>query len=424
MFGNMNEGKKSASQQFAKAFGQDVTEPVVLGFSLDLGAIENPFGLTWRFLPGSYASDYFCGRMGFIAPYSPPATGDLEDFEHGANMGQHWCASLGNDVVGSYGSDTLGGSVSGCFQGILGSIFTTYSTIYILSSQVKKTFPLDAMIDAKNPFEYNGFIWFSALLSGELTPVIGYIPPIIYGNTNLGATEVAQRQVQYFSIEQLGVGGQVGLYKGNIVVATNKGLWTIVPGSDEMVYVLGQQLASWNLGINVSFGISHDLIVALDEGDLYVLSEEQQFFPNTRFDRVKSNGSNIVLSGAYDVAVSNGRGFESFQNLSAVGSLLVDTLGDVYVTEREVAEARTIVLETTMARFPRPFHLKEIIAPQGVLWIEVDTDRMGYRLHKSLVDERLWRAGMGGMQLKLRLGVSSLATLTPLVLKLAPRSAA
>lgn len=390
-----------------------------LEFGVDLGATTNDAGFSWSTLPGLHTPDWFVARDTFQAIDMSVATSwtQVATWEHKYAAIQGTTANYNGYLT------TLSAAATGCCVGILGGWFahnqnTHDSKVYNVNANGgTESWNVIGLQDLENLVEYNGFLFFKAFKYSVCGDVIGYKVPSIWSNPDR-----TSELFQYFSIEHLGSCGQVGVYKGQLVVATSSGVWEIKPRGEDGGYALGRKMHDWSLSIGATIAISHNFIVALDNGDLLVMGDG--IYPGTRFSEMHSNGKDILLAGATEVAVLNGDGWETFTGYTNLGGALVAS-SQAYSLERKLRTASTTVtLSTTTYLGPGRIGLQEVMCHPSVTGVVVTTDYGSYTLTQSANDVGRWFAGITGKTMKLDFSVPTGTRITPPILYLEPRSQA
>lgn len=371
--------------------------------------VNETFGaFAWRDLPGTHNRETFTASSWFRA-VSTGNAGQLANANFGSAHGGEICFTVGATGYRTTGSIALGADATGAHQSLLGSLFTTGTSLVIASgTEATKVFTPTGLTGLTKPCEINGFIFFTACLSG--LEVIAYLPPPLFvDDATMGATEQLARRVQHFTTEHLGTAARVGMFQGRPVVATTKGIWGIKALGDGQGYGIDAQIESWNLTPEVQFAITHDDVFALDQGTLLRKGASSELICGCGFTTLGSDGRIAVLSepgGRF--AVSNGADFEEFggdQRTMVIGTLLLKD-GAVLTTDRVAwTDAASVWLTTAWANFPNQIAIEALFLDPGVRRARVLTESGSYDLMRSEVAPAMWRAGWSGTRLKLMIEV-------------------
>jgi hypothetical protein len=405
-------------------------------FKVDLGSAETEQTLAWRILPGTNTADWFVADTDFAGtniPTTPTvwtsaaSRGFQQVF---INEGGYQAFRRNFGGGSGVGLFSLPAIPTGVHLSALGA-WITFPTL--IQRYYDNTFgamafdstSIDGLTDVRKPFEYNGFLWFSARVRNtESTPVIGFLETFIFGEDPTNPVTY-----QYFSVENLGTGGQVGLYQGQLVVVTNRGVWSIVAGDETSAYKLGGQLQAWDLGDLIEVGITNEMIVVLDKslGNLLKLTPDgQSLYPRTRFTKVASDGDRIVMSAPTEVGISNGTSVQTFDELTATGTMIRRPDHSAYWLpwSRPLSKAAnvSVTLETTELEFDSIMRVSEILVSSEVTAIEVYTNFRFYPLKKPQWNPALWKCGFPARTIKLRMTVPAGKRVIPPQIFLSPRS--
>lgn len=395
-----------------------------LGFELDLGGAANHTGLTWKVLPGVFDSENFQAAHEFQYLGPVPSLAQLQDI---ATLRNRYAGYFNNSWVVDGVVGTLGSRITGCTYGILGAWLTVDTAVYRINAYEGPVYyKLTDMTEVANPVEYNGHLFFSARQGASCTPAIGYIPPLFTREEQKHGTWAAPKGLaQYFSIEDLGECGSVGVYNGGLIVVTTRGAWEVRALGEQAHYALGRQLWDWHLTPQAVIAVTNSHVAALDRGNLYIYSEAvKKLYAGTRFTSLKANASQLVLGTADHVAVSNGDGFEAYQGYTAKGMALVRTAdGACFSPERAPRQAvGSVELVTCTAVFPAYMEVREVLTSPDYTAVIITTERATYSLRPNNHNPGQWMAGYGGKQLQLTFAVPSDVDVPPPTVYLSPRS--
>jgi hypothetical protein len=400
-----------------------------LPFILDLGAEVNEQSLLWRYLPGRATQDWFVSNPNLKLML--------------ANGSGAWTFGASHNHEGllvrpgvytwrTYQGQGLPVLPTGVTVGVLGAWVTGDSTVLNIShDNALSSTTLTDYRGVRNPFEYNGHLFFSGFTRNQVTneaiiPVIGYVENHPFVEDVLFLPGEGDRwTVEHFSIEHLGYGAQVGLYQGNLVVATSKGVWGI-EGISDGGYKLGGQVLSWSLSDAPTFAICLDAIAALDGGDLLVVTPASRtLYPQTRFTSVASDGHSIVLGGAEEVALINGDGWSSYRGYTAVGALVrgISTLLPFYFPEPApiTYSSQTTTIQTMTMEFDAPMNFTQLLIDDKVVSAKVTWDRGVRVLRQSVWNGMVWKGGFTTRTFKLELEVPLGQRIQMPVLYMTPR---
>jgi hypothetical protein len=415
MFGSDGEAYKNQYEQLALTPKRYAKDGIIrLPFGLDLGPVINRNGLGWRYLPGHFDGNSFSAN---VQPTQLSIT-TLQTWTNGAHHGTNTILTNASSYKIGNVTGTLPQTITGCAYGMMGAWMTTNTSVVKFDPGVgvNRTTNLDGLNKARDPVEYNGYLFFSAQRVSSGFPVVGYITPQIFPDPNRPVVP------HYFSIEHLGKNGVVGVYKGQVVVATQKGVWTVSPLSDGNHYGLGGQIFDWNLSDNCKICVGFFGVFALDNGSLYIFSDNPRIEHNTRFTAIASSGPKVVLSGASDIAISDGDGFVGLSGYTVIGTVL-KAGANLFVPEwAPNTNPASVVLETTNAHFASYMEVGQVLAHESVSAISLITDYKTFVLRKSVTNLSQWRAGYSARNLIIRMTVPANTQITAPILYMRPRS--
>jgi hypothetical protein len=397
-----NDEIEDLQQQLVRASAGRSLRAVSVPFVANIGADERSNVIEWNVLPGMHSEKEFT-RAAAFRTMSPPAA--FNTLTYASALGTNFAVSNGTAGYWLNESQALGDTCTGAHAGLLGGIFTTGTSLWILSTtESAKQFTLANVGGFTKPVEIDGWVFFSACAPNGAEVVAYLPPPFIQMDETFGTTEGEQRRIQYFTTEHAGQGATVGLWRGKPHVATTDGVWQIVPLSDAQGWALGDQVAKWDLPSDTQFAVTNKYIVAHNGSDVVLFDgESTEIASSSRFTTLTGDGRIAVLSNSNgDAAVLSGSDWETFAYVDVVGTLMNDGVATYALSERVNAlEDESVVLTTCWCTFASPIFLDSIVADGNIAGVSILTDNGNRKLVASSAQPGLWRANVRAQRLKL-----------------------